>query len=214
VLINFGPQAVASLWGRGGFISRRSPVQLEFHNGAVYGVLDWEILGAILVRFSGTGRAVLCAKRKEIKTAFDSRRIAPESPHGTMFREHFPDNSNSNLNSQAKRPVSFAHATDIHTPVIRNPYIEVRVSDFLSSTSLHETVRMRLVHETCPESSSEHVNPTKIDCRASPTHLEGSLGPSAKQNKRIFGPSMMLCFRIGAFLIDVRGGSEKASWVP
>jgi hypothetical protein len=45
--------------------------------------------GAILVRCSGTRRAVLCAKRKEIKTAVDSRSIAPESLHGTMFREHF-----------------------------------------------------------------------------------------------------------------------------
>jgi hypothetical protein len=31
----------------------------------------------------------MCAKRKEIKTAFDSRSIAPESLHETMFREHF-----------------------------------------------------------------------------------------------------------------------------
>jgi hypothetical protein len=45
-------------------------------------------LGAILGRFSGTGRAVLCAKRKEIETAFDSRSIAPESLHEAMFREH------------------------------------------------------------------------------------------------------------------------------
>jgi hypothetical protein len=48
------------------------------------GGLNWESLGALLVRFSGTGRAVLCAKRKEIKTAFDSRSIAPESLHETM----------------------------------------------------------------------------------------------------------------------------------
>jgi hypothetical protein len=32
---------------------------------------------------------VLCAKRKELKTGFDSRSIAPESLHETMFREHF-----------------------------------------------------------------------------------------------------------------------------
>ena len=53
------------------------------------GGLDWEILGAISGRFSGSGRAVLCAKHEEIKTAFDSRSIAPESLHETMFREHF-----------------------------------------------------------------------------------------------------------------------------
>jgi hypothetical protein len=52
------------------------------------GGLYWEILGAILGRLSGTGRAVLCAKHKEIKTAFDSRSVAPESLHETMFPEH------------------------------------------------------------------------------------------------------------------------------
>jgi hypothetical protein len=62
-------------------------------------------LGAILVRFSGTARAALCAKRKEIKTAFDSRSIAPESLHETMFREHFSGELNYNLSSHAKRPV-------------------------------------------------------------------------------------------------------------
>ena len=56
----------------------------------LYRGLDWEILGAIFGRFSGTGRAALCEKRREIKTAFDSRSIAPESLHETMFREHFP----------------------------------------------------------------------------------------------------------------------------
>jgi hypothetical protein len=67
---------------------RLAPIfSLEFHNGIVGG-LDWEILGAILGRFSGTGRAVLCAKHKEIKTAVDSRSISPEILHETMFREH------------------------------------------------------------------------------------------------------------------------------
>jgi hypothetical protein len=56
---------------------------------------------------------------------------------------------------------------------------EARVSDFLSSTLLHEISRNRLGHERGPESSSERVNPTKIYCRASPTHLDGSRGPGA-----------------------------------
>ena len=47
------------------------------------------MLGAILVRCFEHGRAVLCAKHKEIKTVFDSRSIAPESLHEAMFREHF-----------------------------------------------------------------------------------------------------------------------------
>jgi hypothetical protein len=53
------------------------------------GGLDWEIFGAILGRFSGTGRAALCAKRKDIKAAFDSRSIARESLDETMFCEQF-----------------------------------------------------------------------------------------------------------------------------
>jgi hypothetical protein len=51
--------------------------------------MGWEILGAMVGRCSGTDRAVLRTKRNEIETAFDSRSIAPESPHGTVFREHF-----------------------------------------------------------------------------------------------------------------------------
>jgi hypothetical protein len=75
---------------------------LEFPSAAVWrpfimgvpqwggiGGLGWEILGAILVRCSSMGRAVLCAKHKETKTAFDSRSIARESLHETVFREHF-----------------------------------------------------------------------------------------------------------------------------
>ena len=48
--------------------------------------------GAILGWFLGAGGAVLCAKRKEINTAFVSQSIAPKSLHETMFREHFSGN--------------------------------------------------------------------------------------------------------------------------
>jgi hypothetical protein len=50
-------------------------------------------LGLFWARVWGDFRArggplCVCAKRKEFKTAFDSRSIAPESLHETMFREH------------------------------------------------------------------------------------------------------------------------------
>jgi hypothetical protein len=47
--------------------------------------------GAILGWFLGAGGAVLCAKRKEINTAFVSQSIAPKSLHETMFREHLSE---------------------------------------------------------------------------------------------------------------------------
>jgi hypothetical protein len=45
-------------------------------------------LGAILWWFSGARGAVLRAKREEIKRAFVSQSIDPESLHEAMFREH------------------------------------------------------------------------------------------------------------------------------
>jgi hypothetical protein len=79
----------------------------RFHNG-LYRVLGlgnfvcdvWPSFG------HGQGQGRLCAKRKEIKGALDSRSIAPKSPHGTICCEHFPGNSNYDANSQAKRPVN------------------------------------------------------------------------------------------------------------
>jgi hypothetical protein len=66
----------------------RSCVMRDSIMGCIGG-LGWEIWGAVFGRCSGTGRALVCAKRKEAKTAFDSRSITPESPHGTMFRRRF-----------------------------------------------------------------------------------------------------------------------------
>jgi hypothetical protein len=57
------------------------------------GGLCWEIVGVIAGRFPRTSRAALCAEHQEVKTAFDSLGVAPESPYGTTFREHFPGES-------------------------------------------------------------------------------------------------------------------------
>jgi hypothetical protein len=78
----------------------------------------------------------------------------------------------------------------------------VKASEFLSSTTSREIVRTRLRHETGPGSRSECVNPTRIECSASPVHLEGPRGPSTKPTNRMEGctrhkvflsPGYMMC---------------------
>jgi hypothetical protein len=67
-----------------------------------------------------------------------------------------------------------------HAPpplAMKSLHFEVMVSDFVLSKASHEIFRTRLGHEMGLESSSERVSRTNIDCRASPTHLEGTGAP-------------------------------------
>jgi hypothetical protein len=81
------------------------------------------------------------------------------------------------------------------------------VSYFLSLTTSCELFRTRLGHETGRESSSDRVDSTKINCRASPTCLEGSRGPSTEPNKNnVFRAPLRVSFLIDEILIvDIWG---------
>jgi hypothetical protein len=86
--------------------------------------------------------------------------------------------------------------------LVRHPYFEVRVSEFLSSTASREVFRALLGHETDPRSSSEPMKPTEIDCGANPMRLEG-LGAAARiRTIAFFRHRMRVSFLTCVFLTE------------